>query len=76
MTFEKIFGILSYREEMINILSILTGFLIGVGGIINLYIGGIEGAFFFSLGLITIVIFKGELFTGKAGLLTTNEITI
>lgn len=45
-----------------------------MGGIINLTLGGIPGALFFSLGLLTIVTFKYELFTGKAGLLTTGEI--
>jgi formate/nitrite transporter FocA (FNT family) len=56
------------------LLSILAGFLIAMGGIINLTLGGIPGALFFSLGLLTIVTFKYELFTGKAGLLTTGEI--
>ena len=56
-------------------LSIIAGFLIGMGGIINLTIGGIAGAIFFALGLMTIVSFKYDLFTGKAGLLATNEIS-
>lgn len=56
-------------------LSIIAGFLISMGGIIYLTLGGIAGALFFSLGLITIVTFKFHLFTGKAGLLTTGEIT-
>lgn len=55
-------------------LSILAGFLIAMGGIINLTLGGIPGALFFSLGLLTIVTSEYELFTGKAGLLTTGEI--
>ena len=45
-----------------------------MGGIINLTLGGIPGALFFSLGLMTIVTFKYDLFTGKAGLLATQEI--
>lgn len=45
-----------------------------MGGIINLTLGGLAGALFFSLGLITIVTFKYDLFTGKAGLLATKEI--
>lgn len=57
-------------------LSIIAGFLIGMGGIINLTIGGIAGAIFFALGLMTIVSFKYDLFTGKAGLLATNEISL
>ena len=56
-------------------LSILAGFLIGMGGIIYLTLGGTVGALFFSLGLIIIVTFKFNLFTGKAGLLATGEIT-
>ena len=54
--------------------SIIAGFLIALSGIINLSIGGVLGAIFFSLGLITIVTFKYNLFTGKAGLLATGEI--
>ena len=54
--------------------SIIAGFLIGMGGIINLLIGDIPGALFFSLGLITIVTFKYNLFTGKAGLLSSGKI--
>lgn len=57
-------------------LSILAGFLIGMGGVINLTLGGIPGAIFFSLGLMVIVTFEYELFTGKAGLLTTREISV
>ena len=56
-------------------LSIFAGFLIGMGGIIYLKVGGIAGALFFSLGLMTIITFKFNLFTGKAGLLSTEEIT-
>ena len=55
-------------------LSILAGFLIGMGGIVYLTVGGPVGAVFFSLGLMTIITFKLELFTGKAGLLSTGEI--
>ena len=58
------------------ILSILAGLMIAVGGVINLSVGGALGAFIFSLGLLTVLIFKLELFTGKAGLLATNEMKI
>jgi formate/nitrite transporter FocA (FNT family) len=58
------------------ILSILAGLMIAVGGVINLSVGGALGAFMFSLGLLTVLIFKLELFTGKAGLLATNEMKI
>lgn len=56
-------------------LSIIAGFLISMGGMIYLTVGGTLGALFFSMGLITIVTFKFHLFTGKAGLLATGEIT-
>ena len=55
-------------------LSILAGMMIAIGCTINLTIGGIAGALFFSIGLLTILTLKFELFTGKAGLLVTNEI--
>jgi formate/nitrite transporter FocA (FNT family) len=57
-----------------RMLSILAGMMIAIGGIINLTVGGIAGALFFSMGLLTILTLKFELFTGKAGLLVTNEI--
>lgn len=55
-------------------LSILAGFMIAMGGIAYMSIGGIAGALFFSLGLITVLTFNLKLFTGKAGLLATREI--
>ena len=55
--------------------SIMAGFLIALGGIINLSIGGVLGAFLFSLGLITILTFKLDLFTGKTGLLVEGTIS-
>ena len=57
-------------------LAILAGFLIGMGAIVNLSVGGIYGALFFAFGLMTIVSFKYNLFTGKADLLATKEITV
>lgn len=56
-------------------LSILAGFMIGVGGTVYLTVGGPVGAFLFATGLFTIITFKLELFTGKAGLLATREIS-
>lgn len=53
----------------------LAGFFIGIGAIVYLTLGGIPGALLFALGLMTIVSFGFNLFTGKAGLLATNEIT-
>ena len=55
-------------------LSILAGIMIAIGGIVYLEVGGIIGAFLFSMGLLAVLNFKLELFTGKAGLLATNEI--
>ena len=59
------------------LLSILAGMLIAMGGTINLAVGsGMLGAVLFSLGLLTILHFQLKLFTGKAGLLATNDISI
>lgn len=55
-------------------LSILAGFMIAVGAIVNLTMGPPLGPILFSIGLMTILFFNLELFTGKAGLLITNEI--
>lgn len=57
------------------LLSIFAGMMIAVGGTVYLSVGDIAGAVLFSMGLLTILIFKLELFTGKAGLLVTREIT-
>ena len=55
-------------------LSIIAGILIALGGVAYLQIGGPVGAVLFSIGLLTILHFKCELFTGKAGLLATRAI--
>ena len=55
-------------------LSIVAGMMIAIGGIIYLTLSGLEGALLFSMGLLTILCLKLELFTGKAGLLATKEI--
>ena len=57
-------------------LSIVAGMMIAIGGTIYLTLGGLEGALLFSMGLLTILCLKLELFTGKAGLLATQEITL
>ena len=57
-------------------LSILAGFMIGLGGIVYLSVGGPVGALFFAVGLLTICHFKLELFTGKVGLLATKDISV
>ena len=55
--------------------SILAGILISLGCIINLQVGGIVGALLFSIGLITILMFNFDLFTGRAGLIPSGQIT-
>ena len=55
-------------------LSIVAGMMIAIGGTIYLTLSGLEGALLFSMGLLTILCLKLELFTGKAGLLATREI--
>ena len=57
-------------------LSIVAGMMIAIGGTIYLTLSGLEGALLFSMGLLTILCLKLELFTGKAGLLATREITL
>lgn len=49
--------------------SILSGFLIGVGGCTYLSINPLLGAFLFSLGLLTILNFSLPLYTGRIGFL-------
>lgn len=56
--------------------SILAGFFIGLAATVNLCVGGgVIGALLFSFGLLTILVFKFELFTGQAGKLATGDIT-
>ena len=53
-----------YKEE---IKSIFSGMLIGLCADINNRVGGLCGAFLFSIGLLTICMLKLSLFTGKVG---------
>ena len=55
-------------------LSILAGFMIGIGAIVYLTVGGVAGALLFAVGLMTICCFKMELFTGKVGLFAEGKI--
>ena len=61
---------------IIIFLSMLAGMAITLGATVYLSVGGVVGALLFSVGLMTVVAFKLDLFTGKAGLLATNEITV
>lgn len=48
--------------------------MIAVGAIVNLQVGGLLGPFLFAIGLLTVLEFELNLFTGKAGLLATGDI--
>ena len=52
--------------------SILAGICIGLGGYVNLVMGGIIGAVMFSFGLLSVVHYKYALYTGKAGFFTNK----
>lgn len=54
--------------------SAAAGMLIGLASAIYLKVGSVTGAILFATGLFTILQFKFDLFTGKAGLLATGEI--
>lgn len=56
-------------------LSLLAGIMISLGCMVYLMIGQPIGPFLFAFGLMSVLAFKFELFTGKAGLLATNQIT-
>lgn len=45
---------------------IAAGFAIGIGATIYLTVGGIVGAFMFSIGLISVILYRLPLFTGQA----------
>lgn len=52
--------------------AVIAGICIGIGGFINLKLGGIAGAVFFAFGLLIVICEKYNLFTGIAG--TTQNI--
>ncbi|MBR4722044.1 MAG: formate/nitrite transporter family protein [Muribaculaceae bacterium] len=53
--------------------SILAGFCISLGGIVNLKVGGIAGAVLFSFGLITVISYRLKLYTGVSGFVRTRR---
>lgn len=55
---------------------IMAGIMVAFAATLNLKIGGIVGAILFSLGLLTILTYQFNLFTGKAGLLATKQISL
>ena len=54
--------------------SILAGIFIGLAGFVYLSVGGIVGAFLFAFGLTCVVLYKLNLYTGKAGVYSTKKI--
>ena len=54
--------------------SILAGIFIGLAGFVYLSVGGIAGAFLFAFGLTCVVLYKLNLYTGKAGVYSTKKI--
>ena len=54
--------------------AILAGICIGIAGFGYLAIGGIAGALLFSCGLIAVVSYKYNLFTGSAGFFVKGEL--
>ena len=62
------------RYTDILLKAILTGFAIGIGGIVNLSCDNrYMGAFLFGLGLFVILTFGLMLFTGKVGYAVENK---
>jgi len=62
-------------KQSINtlILSIAAGFCIGIGGIVFLAQSNkFAGAFLFAVGLLTILVFRFNLFTGMVGYVLEN----
>ena len=55
--------------------AIYAGIMIAIAAVVNLTVGGIAGAALFSVGLFSILVFKFYLYTGKAGLIATSEIS-
>lgn len=56
-------------------LSLLAGIMISLGCMVYLTIGQPIGPFLFAFGLMSVLALNLELFTGKAGLLATQQIT-
>ena len=55
-------------------MSVFAGLLIGTGGLVYLRVGGIAGAILFAFGLLSVVMCKAQLFTGKSGFLPVKQI--
>ena len=57
------------------LLSVFAGLLIGFGGLVYLNVGGVYGAILFAFGLLSVVMCRAELYTGKAGFLPPRQVT-
>lgn len=55
-------------------MSVFAGLLIGVGGLVYLRVGGVAGAVLFAFGLLSVVMYGAQLFTGKAGFLPYKDL--
>lgn len=53
--------------------TVFAGVCIGIGGTVNLRVGGLAGAVLFAFGLITVVHYKLGLYTGQAGFFKTKR---
>lgn len=53
-----------------------AGSMIAIAAAVNLAVGGIAGAIFFSVGLAAILYFQFDLYTGKAGLVGEGKLKI
>lgn len=53
--------------------AVLAGLFISIGCIVNLKVGGAIGAFLFSFGLLSVVLYGVPLYTGKAGFCSTVD---
>ena len=53
--------------------SVIAGMFIALGCMVNLKVGGYLGAFLFSFGLLSVVLYAVPLYTGRAGFCSTAE---
>lgn len=54
-------------------MSVFAGLLIGIAGLVYLRVGGLAGAVLFAFGLLSVVMCRAQLYTGKAGYLPYRE---
>ncbi len=73
--FRRTGGVPHHKKRMKELthLALFAGMLIGIGGLTYLNVGGLAGAILFSFGLISVVLCKAQLYTGKAGFMAPRE---